>query len=106
MSDTKISNVNWFQFITPILVTICLFVLTNIYGDLNRLDSKVSKIDEKMFVHLTNDELHMPRSLAVTKAEFLVYQNMRDQQMSEIRKMSYDIKSLIEEHMLDARKKK
>jgi hypothetical protein len=53
----------WSKFITPVLVTIAIFMLGTIM-------SQVSRIDEKLFHHLANDEIHMPRSLYVSKAEF------------------------------------
>jgi len=53
----------WTKFITPVLVTIAIFMLGSIMAQVNR-------IDEKLFHHLANDEIHMPRSLYVSKAEF------------------------------------
>ena len=53
----------WTKFITPVLVTIAIFMLGTIMA-------QVSRIDEKLFHHLANDEIHMPRSLYVSKAEF------------------------------------
>lgn len=53
----------WTKFITPVLVTIAIFMLGTIMAQVNR-------IDEKLFHHLANDEIHMPRSLYVSKAEF------------------------------------
>jgi len=52
-----------FRFITPILVTITLAILSNLF-------LTVSKIDDKLFKHFTNEEIHVPRSTVVTKAEF------------------------------------
>lgn len=68
----------YLRFITPILITICLFYL-------NSIDRKVDCIDDKLFKHLTNDDLHPPKTLIVTKAEFVIYQDMRQRQMDEIR---------------------
>jgi hypothetical protein len=53
----------WTKYITPVLVTIAIFMLGTIMAQVNR-------IDEKLFHHLANDEIHMPRSLYVSKAEF------------------------------------
>ena len=57
------NSVGWTKFITPVLVTITIFMLGVIIAQVNR-------IDEKLFHHLANDEIHMPRSLYVSKAEF------------------------------------
>lgn len=57
------NSVGWTKFITPVLVTVTIFMLGVIIAQVNR-------IDEKLFHHLANDEIHMPRSLYVSKAEF------------------------------------
>ena len=54
---------SWTKYITPVLVTIAIFMLGNIMA-------QVGRVDEKLFHHLANDEIHMPRSLYVSKAEF------------------------------------
>jgi hypothetical protein len=54
---------SWNKYITPVLVTIAIFMLGNIMA-------QVGRVDEKLFHHLANDEIHMPRSLYVSKAEF------------------------------------
>ena len=54
---------NWTKYITPILVTIALFMLGEVI-------TQVGRLEEKLFHHMTNDEIHMPRSQFVTKAEF------------------------------------
>ncbi len=41
--------------------------------------------DEKLFKHLTNDEIHTPKSIVVSKAEFDIYQVFRDKQMSDLK---------------------
>ena len=57
------SSVGWTKYITPVLVTIAIFMIGNIMA-------QVGRVDEKLFHHLANDEIHMPRSLYVSKAEF------------------------------------
>ncbi len=54
---------SWTKYITQVLVTIAIFMLGNIMA-------QVGRVDEKLFHHLANDEIHMPRSLYVSKAEF------------------------------------
>ena len=70
--------VGWFRFITPILVTIALWLLV-------AMDHKIDGIDDKLFKHLTNDEMHSPRSLTVGRAEFGLYQEMRQRQLVDIK---------------------
>jgi hypothetical protein len=78
MADNGRSWTEHFRIITPFL----LLVLTAIGGSIN---SRLTDIDTKLFKHLTNDELHCPRSLMVTKAEYNIYQTMRDRQMMDIK---------------------
>ncbi len=54
---------SWTRFITPILVTIAIFMLGNI-------TVQIARMDEKLFHHISNSEIHMPRSQFVSKAEF------------------------------------
>lgn len=55
--------IEWFRLITPALVTINLFLLSIIVY-------QVRSVDDKMFIHLTNHEIHIPREQVVTQAEF------------------------------------
>lgn len=72
------------KFVTPILVTVSIFILTNI-------NARLVDIDGKLFRHLTNDEVHTPKSVVVTRAEFEIYQHLRDNQMEEIKTMVKDV---------------
>lgn len=92
-SDEGNSKIVWFRFITPILVTIVLFIVS--------LElTTISKIDNKLFLHLTNDNIHTPKDFVVTRAEFNLYQIMRDKQMSDVRDVLVDVKKLVEKHVL------
>lgn len=68
-----------FRVFTPILITVAIFMLGNLIATTN-------KIDDKLFKHLTNDELHSPRSMTVSKAEFNMYKEMLGEKIDEIRK--------------------
>jgi hypothetical protein len=69
-----------FRLITPFF----LFILTLLAGQIN---SKINNIDEKLFIHLTNDEMHTPKSIVISKAEFSIYQEMRKNQMENLEKL-------------------
>lgn len=69
---------SYLRFITPVGVSICIFFLTQILGN-------VHEINDRLFKHLTNDEMHCPKSVVVSKAEFLIYQEMRNKQMENLR---------------------
>ena len=75
----------WTKFITPVLVTIAIFMLGTIM-------TQVSRIDEKLFHHLANDEIHMPRSLYVSKAEFEMQSRFIEKENDRIIKAIDDLR--------------
>ena len=68
----------WLRIVTPILVTISLFLLSQIY-------IQVNLIGQRLYEHQTNAELH------VTRSEFATIQNqiasMRDEVVRTIREL-------------------
>jgi hypothetical protein len=54
---------NWPKYITPVLVTIAIFMLGNI-------TVQIAKLEDRVFQHLANEQIHAPRSQFVSKAEF------------------------------------
>ncbi len=79
-------NGSWTKYITPVLVTIAIFMLGVIMAQVNR-------IDEKLFHHLANDEIHMPRSLYVSKAEFEMQSRFIEKENDRIIKAIDELKS-------------
>lgn len=77
-----------FRWITPVTITIGIFILGGI-------QSTVKDIDIKLFRHLTNDELHPPKSCIVDKTEFAMYQKLRDSQLDKIDESICEIKEMI-----------
>ncbi|MBI5732447.1 hypothetical protein HY967_00605 [Candidatus Jorgensenbacteria bacterium] len=77
---------NWTKFITPVLVTITIFMLGVIIAQVNR-------IDEKLFHHLANDEIHMPRSFYVSKAEFEMQSRFIEKENDRIIKAIDELRS-------------
>ena len=68
-----------FRWATPILVTIAIFLLGLIL-------TKVGDIDSKLFVHLTNAEMHTPRTFLADymprpelEARFRYFENLATQ---------------------------
>ena len=93
-------NKHWtenFRAITPILVTVAIFLLAGLRSD-------VSKIDDKLFKHLTNEEIHTPRSLVVSQQAFTLYQTMRDSQMADLKVGIIDIKDFLRLHDTNTKK--
>ena len=66
------------KYLTPILVTVSLFLIASLKGD-------IEKIDIKLFNHLTNDEMHTPRSYIVTKSEFNIQKEYLKGNLSRVR---------------------
>jgi hypothetical protein len=69
----------WTKYITPVLVTITIFMLGNIMAQMGR-------VEERLFHHLANDEIHMPRSMYVSKAEFDLHSKFSDKETERILK--------------------
>lgn len=80
------NSVAWTKFITPVLATITIFMLGVIIAQVNR-------IDEKLFHHLANDEIHMPRSLYVSKAEFDIQSRFIEKENDRIIKAIDDLRN-------------
>ena len=77
---------SWTKYITPVLVTIAIFMLGNIMA-------QVGRVEEKLFHHLSNDEIHMPRSQFVTKAEFEMQSRFAEKETERILKAIDELKS-------------
>ena len=99
-----------FRIATPLLLlTISLFLgylitdMTNFKRDLtdkiSTMTDSLKQIDNKMFIHLTNSEIHIPRATVVSADEFKIYQCMRDAQMKDLKDGLVEIKKLLMEHM-------
>jgi hypothetical protein len=80
---------NWLN-VTNILVTLALAINTIVFSEIWSLDSK-------LFTHLTNGTIHIPRETLVSRNEFLLYQNMRDQQLIDLKEILNDIKCSVKE---------
>lgn len=88
----------YLNYVTPVFLFVLTLYVNAITQNENMVLAKVNDIDQKLFKHLTNDELHSPRSLMMTKAEFEIYEKMRDEQFGEIRTSMSDIKEIVKEH--------
>jgi len=83
--------IDWLRLATPIGI----FVL-GIY--INQVYSRLTDIDQKLFRHLTNDELHCPRTLVLEKAVFDMYVKSHERELGALQKslegISIDIREL------------
>ena len=71
----------WLRIITPILVTINLFIVGQIWVQL-------AEVNQKLYGHVTNSELHIPRSEFVTMQHQM--EQMRDEIIRSIREVHRD----------------
>jgi hypothetical protein len=77
---------NWTKYITPVLVTIAIFMLGNITMQINRLE-------ERIFQHLANEQIHAPRSQFVSKAEFDLHCKFFEKENDRIIKAIDDLRN-------------
>lgn len=78
MKNDNADKMVWLRYLTPILVTISLFFIASLKSD-------IEKLDTKMFNHLTNDEIHIPRGYIVTKSEFQIQKEYLQGSLTRIR---------------------
>lgn len=76
---------NWTKYITPVLVTIAIFMLGNLTVQINRLEDRI-------FQHLANDQIHAPRSQFVSKAEFDLHCKFFEKENDRIIKAIEDLR--------------
>ena len=90
------NNGSWTKYITPVLMTIAIFMLGTIMA-------QVSRIDEKLFQHLANDQIHMPRSQYVSKAEFDMHCKFFEKENDRILKAIDDLRNDLKVRSIDGR---
>lgn len=87
------------RLITPFLVLALGGLGWAMSRQLSVIDLHLSDIDNKMFTHLTNSEVHIPRATVISKDEFQLYQNMRDKQMGDIKDSLCRLEGMVQKHM-------
>ena len=90
------NNTGWTKFITPVLVTIAIFMLGNI-------TMQIARLEERIFQHLANDQIHAPRSQFVSKAEFDLHCKFFEKENDRIIKALEDLRKEIEAKILGAK---
>ena len=68
----------WLRILTPILVTVNLFIVGQIWVQL-------SELNQKVYAHVTNAEMHIPRS-ELTRIELQIA-DMRKEVIDTIRRV-------------------
>ena len=59
------------------LLSFNIFYLGSIKGD-------IGKLDDKIFIHLTNADIHVPRGYVVSKAEFSMHRNFAEMYKTDV----------------------
>jgi len=91
------TNAGWTKYVTPILVTIAIFMLGNI-------TMQIVRLEDRMFQHLANEQIHAPRSQFVSKAEFDLHCKFFEKENDRIIKAIEDLRNEIKaEHEKAAR---
>lgn len=88
----------WIRYITPALVAVAIFMLGTIM-------TQVKSIDDKLFHHLANDEIHTPRSQVVSKAEFEIHCHFIEKENDRIIRAIDDLRSDLVKGRLSNRNK-
>ncbi len=65
-------------------ITIFIFVLTI---TINRVEEKVKEVNSKLFTHLTNESLHVPREQIVSQNEFIMHCKFAQENKTDILKI-------------------
>ena len=95
---TDANNKSWieyFRLITPFMLVVLSFVGWSINLRIETIDKKIQSLDDKLFIHLTNEEIHTPRSLVVSQEAFMLYQSMRDKEIKIMADNIAEIKNML-----------
>jgi hypothetical protein len=90
-----------FRWITPITLLLISTLIGIAITNQNDIKFQLSEISSKMFIHLTNAELHIPRATIVSKDEFIIYQCMRDKQMADIKDSLAEVTKLLRNRLMN-----
>ena len=81
--DRKIDLLKIF---TPVIMTLILFIVGG-------LSFQIRAIDTKLFTHLTNHELHVPRGQITTKSEFSLHCMSSEQMRNDVKDNMHKVES-------------
>lgn len=72
MNNTKVKHT-----VIPAMLTLLLFLISATLHSVN-------KIDEKLFLHLTNDSIHTPKEYVISRAEFAIFREYHSEEYKTI----------------------
>lgn len=91
------NKVGWFN-VTNMLVIIAIAANAIVWTQLSNLDDKISDMNNKIFIHMTNADIHIPREMMLSRGEFIIYQNMSDQQIQDIKNVICEVREILHRH--------
>ena len=97
----------YLQVVVPVFLFIISVYISQINSNINDVKADVKdyktetnkKIDgysSQVFTHLTNDEMHCPRSMVVSKVEFNMYRDMIQTQSNNLIIRINEVKNILE----------
>jgi hypothetical protein len=72
------------QISVPVLIFVLGVYIHQVDNNITAVKSDAKTNYELVFKHLTNDEIHTPKSISLTRPEFAIYQQFRDKQMTDL----------------------
>lgn len=88
----------WIRLLTPVGIFVIGLYIAQVNGNITDVKEAIAKVQEQLFHHLTNDDIHTPKNIVVSQAEFKVYQEMRATQMETLSLGITELKELLREH--------
>jgi hypothetical protein len=93
-----------FRILSPILLLSLNLLAGILISNQKTMTDGITEIDQKLFHHLTNDEMHTPRSLVVEKVEYMAVQKMRDKQFEQLFSMLEKLQESVDYHIQNLNK--
>jgi hypothetical protein len=112
----KLAGILATSFIT-VVTSLSLFITSGLKSEIggvkidliqteNRITSIIKDIDIKLFSHLTNHDLHIPRNQVITRNEFDTYTKNQEQVMNRICNLLESIRGSQTNLLLEKKEKK
>ena len=86
----------YLRLLTPFLIIVLGFYVNGMNNSIMEVKTSINTMQAELFHHLTNSDLHVPRSSVTSKDEFVIYQAMRDRQMTDIKDSLARVQNILE----------
>ncbi len=81
-------NRSWLEYlrlITPVGLFVIGIFISIARDEIKSVRTDLKDLSAKIYLHQTNDEIHCPKSVVVTRPEFQIYQEFRNKEMQSIK---------------------